>query len=102
MESDYKIKFEYYRVPLTNELLPAKGRPNYLETKRYFRGDGFPNYPLNQPSAKGGITICRFTINGKEQATRAFCSHSDNFCYQIGREIALGRAKKQLEKETKQ
>lgn len=47
-----------------------------------------------RPATRGGITIC--TIKGENglYAGASFCSRKDNFCYSLGRKIALGRALK--------
>ena len=105
-KSDYTTKFQYFRVPDKYEL-PSKGKPNPYFLSLYERGKGF-NSTHNKtipPTSKGGYVNCHvFDSDGILIASAsANCSYSDNFCYKIGREIALGRAKKQLEKkETKQ
>ena len=99
MESNY-IRFEYFRIPEVFDT-PKKGTPTSRDLIRYFRGDGFeePYVKDVSPLSKGGRVYCSI---GEETGIGAFgisnCSFSDNFCYKIGREIALGRAKKQLEK----
>ena len=104
--SNYQVSFEYLRIP--NHYcysVPNKGKPKSGHLYRYKRGigfskNGFYNY---RPLSKGGQVICSIgNENGRSAFGIANCSYSDNFCYKIGREIALGRAKKQLkEKETK-
>lgn len=47
------------------------------------------------PESKGGETECHLVLrDGTEIVGVAQCSLKDNFCYRIGREIALGRALK--------
>ena len=78
------------------------GRPQRSECFPYSRATGW--YGLGefkemwnkfiQPSAKGGATTCQL-INGDGivlAAGLSLCSHEDNFCYETGRLIALGRA----------
>ena len=100
MEHDYTIQFEYYRIPEDLYLQLSKGRPRWINLHRYFRGDGFAVNKSYAPLSKGGATSCTITAldNTQKWSATAYCSYSDNFCYKIGREIALGRAKKQLEK----
>lgn len=52
------------------------------------------------PALHGGLTICYIYEGDKVVAmAEAECSTKDAFCYRIGREIAKGRALKQLEEE---
>jgi len=96
-----KKRFEYYRVPSTYRV-PNKGRPSVIDLHRYERGKGFlmDLFNIGSPRSKGGCTICDLTINGNTYTARAFCSHSDNFCYRRGRDISLGRAMKLYNEET--
>ncbi len=102
MQHPYRINFEYYRVPSFVEA-PKKGRPKTEHMKRYGRGEGFlladPHNVLRKPSSKGGATVCNITANGKQWTACAFCSHSDNFSYKLGRDISLGRAMKLYNEE---
>jgi len=107
MESDYKTKFQYFRIPDIYEL-PDKGKPEVYHLSLYERGNGFidENATTSRtvpPTSKGGHVTCRILDNNGDLIAygNANCSYADNFCYRIGREIALGRAKKQLERETK-
>ena len=99
-KSDYRTYFEYFRVPEGFDI-PKKGKPASRDLIKYFRGEGFDEPYVKEalPSSKGGQVCCSI---GDETGTAAYgvanCSYADNFCYKIGREIALGRAKKQLEK----
>ena len=101
MEHDYTIQFEYFRIP-NKYGLPKKGKPIKEYLYPYERGKGFAHIYMTQflPTSKGGRVVC-YIANNNTWATAAGiadCSYADNFCYKIGREIALGRAKKQLEK----
>lgn len=50
---------------------------------------------------QGGATVVRM-LDGEREATGvAFCSNRDNFSKKIGRMIATGRARKQLELDPK-
>ena len=50
-----------------------------------------------QPHGRGGITYCQLVEDGEVVAQGvAYCSPKDNFCYRVGRDIARGRAEKQL------
>ena len=104
MESDYRIRFQYFRIPSRYDL-PNKGKPALCRLSLYERGKGFKiinkTFP---PTSKGGAVFCDILDKGGSLLAQgvADCSYADNFNYKIGREIALGRAKKQLEKETKQ
>ena len=52
-----------------------------------------------QPTARGGATKCYLVLdNGEEIVGIANCSRKDNFNYNIGREIARGRAEKEYKK----
>ena len=109
-KSDYQVRFRYFRVPQKKKipLCPHKGKPHTLDVFPYERGKGFDaavetviEVPIHliEPASKGGAVLCQIKKNGKViTEAEAWCSFSDNFCYKIGREIALGRAKKQLEK----
>lgn len=56
-----------------------------------------------QPLPTGGFTLARVNLPDGEQIVGvAECSQRDNFCKKIGRDIALGRALKQLEKAQQQ
>jgi len=110
MEHDYTTQFTYYRVP-SNLTIPGKGKPHPAFLIRYVRSEGFleNDFPPDRdftnisPHSRGGKVYCNIEDKtGCAASGIANCSYSDNFCYKIGREIALDRAKKQLkEKETK-
>ena len=49
------------------------------------------------PTCKGGATICTILDeNGNTFCQQADCSKKDAFVYKTGRQIALGRAQKQM------
>ena len=101
MESDYYVQFIYYRIP-NGRIIPSKGKPSEKSLVSYARGYGFVNMSKScKPNSKGGGVDC-FVIRKEDEKILAEgqsnCSYADNFCYKLGREIALGRAKKQLEK----
>lgn len=90
--------YQHYRVP---EMVPTPegGSPNPFILSRYYRGDGFKDMPsMVRPKPKGGLTACVMSGNGRQAVGLAWCSHSDNFCYEVGRRIARGRALEQLER----
>lgn len=96
-----KVHFEYRRIPMTWEFdVPCKGRPASKHLFPYVRGDGFLNNNDIKipPLSKGGKVVCTITAKDEEQYIgEAYCSCSENFCYKMGRDISLGRAKKQME-----
>lgn len=92
-----KMSFEYYRVPTTIRV-PRKGQPSSRLLYRYRRGEGFTEI-TNEPRSKGGLTLCTITCGDQAITAVAACSHSDNFCYKLGRDISLGRAMKLYEQE---
>ena len=105
-KSDYsRTRFQYYRIP-SKYGTPNKGKPDSRVLHLYERGKGFKEQtliPYNVPNSKGGMVICELLMKNEDGTYDmvfgvADCSYADNFCYKIGREIALGRAKKQLEK----
>jgi hypothetical protein len=61
--------------------------------KRYHRGR-----TDWKPTERGGMTTCRIVDNdGRVVGMGAvYCSMADNFCYRLGREIAWGRAEKNM------
>lgn len=73
-----EIKFEHYRSD-------PSGR-----VRRYYRG----NTPWT-PQACGGVTICTIRQDEDEFQGIAICNQIDSFCYNLGRTIALGRARKE-------
>ena len=88
---------KHFRVPLNRYKGEIRGKPR--ESVRYYRGTGFlkPN-AFGIPASRGGMTIC--TIVNDEGEKLAFgyarCSFADNFNYKTGRDIAVGRAEKEL------
>ena len=96
-----KVHFEYRRIPaMWDTIVPPKGRPSSRYLMPYVRGEGFcfSDARLIKPRSKGGKVICTITAKDEEEYFgEAYCSCSDNFCYALGREISLGRAKKQME-----
>ena len=97
-----KMEFEYYRIPDTITKPPPKGRPHRDWLHLYIRGGGWQTLVFAstiKPNSKGGCTVCKITINGNTYTERAYCSHSDNFCYKRGRDISLGRAIKLYQQE---
>lgn len=58
---------------------------------------------LGSPRPRGGLTLVRVALpNGAVVHAMAKCSRRDNFCKAIGRQIALGRALKQIERAYRQ
>jgi len=64
---------------------------------RYFRGHGFDVFHTEEPDERGGETEAHVEIDGQTFWGRAECSVKDSFCYRTGRQIAVGRLRKQLE-----
>jgi hypothetical protein len=112
-----KIRTKYYRVP---EILALAGggrwSPGEVDEAsfRYMRGMkqfvADPDLPMvadildlenAKPYPRGGATSVSITAvhNNKEQTVMgvAICSMRDPFCYNRGRQIAIGRAVKELE-----
>jgi len=101
-----KITYEHYRVSdFFNVTRANRGKPSKLNLTRCFRKRGrtHPSVYLNRWFPRGGKTVC-IIWNDRDRAIaigEATCSMSDNFCYRIGREIALGRAKAQMAESIK-
>ena len=88
-----KVKIEHYRVPFGGGNHPTRGLPQLCE-RRFRKVKGASLWPC------GGYTVCEFIENDELIAREvAFCSMADNFSYRRGREIAIGRARSQLEKK---
>ena len=104
MESDYRIEFEYFRIPEFFGV-PEKGKPQSRDLVKYVRGEGFRigSFKNVRPSSKGGQVCCCI---GDETGTMGYgiadCSYADNFCYRVGIQIALGRAKKDCMQKIKE
>lgn len=100
----YTIKTTYYRV---NELLVVwadmlgykgvhEGVPHPYMLSVYYRHDKKMN--LFPPYNRGGKTVVQVKDNltGKTVTGEAYCSMSDQFSYNVGRELALERAIQKL------
>ena len=96
---DHRIIVEHYRAFLGYKQGMRGPTPSWW-TGRYKRGIGFEAFHWKlKPSARGGMTIVYICDKpGSEPLAKgvAICSWSDNYCYKIGYQIALGRAIKQL------
>ena len=92
-------KFEYYRVPDIGRYNKIKkGVPPALA--KYSRKCKDWRYTPVRPYTRGGVVYCNIFAKDRLISTGdSICSMSDNFCYRVGREIALGRALKALECE---
>ena len=94
-----KVFVKHWRVPYG-----YKGKGNPLDCFLVPYSKSNKDYSLVfYPATKGGkteVTIQVFDEHG-DPVTKfvgvANCSLKDNFCYKLGREIATGRAEKQLE-----
>lgn len=76
---------------------------------RYLRGRGFVRgwycappivYVIEahqKPSERGGVTQAEVQIDGQTFFAEARCSLKDQYVYQIGRDIAVGRLRKLVE-----
>lgn len=97
-----KIIVEHYRVPeILGRLLKKggnlKGIPQERQLLRYKR-NGDESRPF-RPHPHGGKTVVTFVMeDGTELRAESLCSLSDNFSYQVGREIAVERLNTQLDK----
>jgi hypothetical protein len=93
MESNIsKIYYKHWRYP------KFSGVP--MDMSRYHRWSrGATKIVRWSPTCKGGKTLCVIRLtDGRHVVGYAFCSKEDNFEYRIGRQIARGRAEKQLQK----
>jgi len=86
----------HYRIPLNRYNGEIRGKPKFVI--RYFRGHGFGPSAKGIPASRGGMTCCDiYDDEGIRLASgRASCSFADNFNYKTGRDIAVGRAEKEL------
>ena len=104
-----KFYYYFYRIPNYFVVDDLKGKPSDHFLKRYSRGRktkqkgviGFGLHALSdvKPLAKGGKVELK-VIDDQGQViihTKAYCSFQDNFCYKLGKQIALGRAMKKIE-----
>jgi len=97
----FKTTIRHYRIMDATawiKLEGMKGRPPEKYLKLYERGS--KSMIVSSRGGRTDATIMLFdeedTIVKKFTAS-SYCSLSDNFCYKIGREIAMGRARKQME-----
>ena len=101
-----RVKLNHLKTLCTKEKMKRlKGSVPDLLLKPYVRGKGFISFNEDgemlftkiKPYNKGGAVFCVIeTPMGKRVRTIADCSFSDNFNYEIGRNIAYGRATKLL------
>ena len=92
-----KKVISHYRVPQSSYKGQTRGRPSPVVLHRYYRGDGFHSLADMKPCSRGGMTFCDIFDGEKLVAIgTAKCSYADNFDYKIGRDIAIGRAEKNL------
>ena len=102
-----RIKFTHWRLPDLHFERASRGMPDKENLIEYSKGNGFyvsdpggEQYKFDglKPCARGGKTVCNI-IDDSDKLEKviatgvAYCSMSDNFCYRIGRRIALGRAR---------
>lgn len=105
-----KYYYYFYRIPDVFDIEGLKGKPNKHFLKRYSKAKvgpkgkkikiGFGPDALtdSKPLARGG-KVALEVIDDQEHVlirTEAHCSFQDNFCYSLGKKIALGRAMKEL------
>ena len=86
-----KIYYKHYRVRQGHK--QRKGPPPVIESYRRGQTDWIP-------MGRGGLTSCTILSDDNNKILahgKALCSMSDNFNYKIGRDIARGRAEKQLQ-----
>lgn len=97
----FKTSIRYYRIGDATawiKLEGKKGQPpdQYLRPHRR----GSKDMIVYAKGGKTEVVITLFDEDGdpvKKFTAVSYCSLQDNFCYKIGREIALGRARKQME-----
>ena len=90
-------QIRHYRIPLHRYNGELRGKPKSL--LRYFRGNGFCAREAGGiPASRGGMTICVILNDEGEKLATGLskCSYADNFNYKTGRDIAVGRAEKEL------
>lgn len=91
------------RNPPKKEVLNRIIREPQLYSRKYNRFDDFRISDIPADS-HGGLTECHLEItdNGNNQTVifigRVKCSRKDNFCYKIGREMALKAAREEFNK----
>ena len=98
-EETVRIWDKHHRVPQMDwsyVLQASKGRGRSFAYLPYKRG-----ITEWQPAVRGGCTECFIYDDEMEKILAqgtAVCSVVDNFCYDIGRKIAFGRAMKALQR----
>lgn len=97
MKKVNKVVVEHYRIhDLVGSMLNSTGMPPEKYLLRYCRNEKDENSRFS-PYPKGGATRVILVLDdGTEVKGFALCSMADNFSYKIGRNIALGRANRQL------
>jgi hypothetical protein len=97
-DGDLRVIYKHYRHhPRPSE---SVGMNLHDFDVREYQGCLYFHYPANKddrwfkPGEKGGVTIAFiFDKEGEPvESGEALCSKQDNFCYHLGRQIALGRA----------
>ena len=91
-------QIRHYRIPLYKHIGKIRGKPKSNVLHWYVRGEGFVSLAKDTSlSSRGGMTICYIYEDKTLISTgRSKCSYADNFNYKIGRDIAVGRAEKEL------
>jgi hypothetical protein len=111
MQNEYesiRSRYTHWRAPEAYREV-NQGKPKLGDVYLYSRSNGWYDKALRiidraawkkhvRPAARGGATICQIVDSyGHTVAVGlALCSFSDNFCYETGRTLALGRALRQL------
>lgn len=98
------IRYKYYRLPnYKSHDYPTSGRPNIKHLQQYFRhknwlGNHWKNmyHGIFKPTTKGGAVYCIVELEYTKIITVAYCSMSDTFSYDIGKQIAYNRAMRHL------
>ena len=83
------------RIRIAHFRTPREFESAYVA--RYFRGNGFEGSFASEPREKGGMTTAEIALNSTVFIATAHCSVRDSYCYRIGRDIAVGHLRKQIE-----
>lgn len=92
-QEGYRVRVQHSRYLRNGALIPMR------EYYTKFTKEERESHPIDP---RGGFTFIELeTPDGKDIKTRADCSQKDNFNYEMGRRIALGRAFSLLDRAQK-
>ena len=100
-----KIRYKYFRFPeykYLSNYYSTTGKPDTNKLLQYHRrkrnkshwGKGYWRH--FRPTTKGGAVYCIVELEYAKIITVAYCSMSDTFSYDIGKQIAYNRAMRHL------